>query len=58
MERLLAEEDAPTASGAFAPAAATVDELRAFLTARGAKPHHLTGEAKLREMAAAELAKE
>ena len=58
VQRLLAEEDAPTAADAFDPAAATAEELRAFLTARGVSVHHKTGEAKLREMAAAELAKE
>ena len=45
-------------SDAFDPTTATAEELRAFLVQRGVKPHHLTGEAKLRELAAAELAKE
>lgn len=58
VERYSAEEDAPAAPDAFDPAAADAAALRAFLAQRGVKPHHLTGEAKLREMAAAELAKE
>lgn len=58
VERLTAEADATTASGAFDHATATAEELRAFLADRGVKPHHKTGEDKLREMAAAELAKE
>ena len=56
--RHLAEEDATPSPDAFDPSTADAAALRAFLTSRGAKPHHLTGEAKLRELAAAELAKE
>ncbi|MFL7901569.1 hypothetical protein ACJ41P_10580 [Azospirillum argentinense] len=47
-----------TVASAFDPATADVPALRAFLSERGVKPHHKTGEDKLREMAAAELAKE
>lgn len=32
------------------PETATEDELRAWLTKRGAAPHHRTGEARLREL--------
>ena len=42
-------EDAPAT---FDPTTADLDALRAFLKAREVKFHHLTGEAKLREMAA------
>ncbi len=48
---------APPASEAFDPSTADADALRAFLADRGVKPHHKTGEDKLRQMAA-ELAKE
>lgn len=49
---------APEPVAAFDPAAADASALRAFLAERGVKPHHKTGEDKLRELAAAELAKE
>ncbi|PWC69105.1 hypothetical protein TSH7_01275 [Azospirillum sp. TSH7] len=58
VERHLAEEDAPAAPDAFDPATADAAALRAFLMERGVSVHHKTGEAKLRELAAAELAKE
>ena len=41
----------------FDPATAEETALRAFLEAHGEKPHHKTGEAKLREMAAEILTK-
>lgn len=42
---------------ALDPAAATADELRAFLMERGVSAHHRAGLDKLREMATAELTK-
>ena len=46
------------APDAFDIETADADALRAFLAERGVKTHHKAGEDKLREMAAAELAKE
>lgn len=45
-------EDGPAA---FDATMADLDALRAFLKERGVKFHHLTGEAKLRELAAEAL---
>lgn len=43
---------------AFDPSTADAEALRSFLTERGVSVHHRTGLDKLREMAAAELAKD
>lgn len=53
---VVVEPEAVVTKG-FDPATADAAALRAFLAERGVKPHHKTGEDKLREMAA-ELAKE
>lgn len=48
----------PDPAAGFDPSVADATALRAFLAERGMSVHHKTGQAKLREMAAAELAKE
>lgn len=50
--------EAATTIVGFDPSSADAAALRSFLMERGVSVHHKTGEAKLREMAAAELAKE
>jgi len=41
----------PQEAKTFDPETAPLEEVRAFLESHGQKPHHKTGEAKLREMA-------
>ncbi|CAO99362.1 hypothetical protein D9623_33635 (plasmid) [Azospirillum brasilense] len=47
-----------TVTAAFDPSTADAEALRTFLAERGVSVHHRTGLDKLREMAAAELAKD